>query len=513
MDENIQLQHSTQRQFRLYNVLVTFLMAFGSITAGYQASIIATTLAQPSFLSYFGLLSRSNGTELIATTNGLYFAGGTLGVMTIAFFADRWGRRVAIAISCIIAVVSSALLAGSVNIGMFIVFRFFSGAGSWMLVASIPIWISETAPPRIRGILVDFHAIGILFGFAFASWIGYAFYHLPPTDNWAWRGPFVVGCGPGVFLLIFLLWLPESPRYLLMRGQPDLAEKILRRLHTDDEATTELFQISEAVEVEKHLDSSWIAMFRRPAYRKRAFFIFIVVFGVESSGVLVINNYGPTIYSSLGFDVDQQFTYQIGWITLSLGGGIISLFIVDRVPRPKLLAIGMLSCAVCLIILAALIARYATSAESLANPNKTALRAAVAMMYLYILAFQLFMDATTYAYMAELFPNHIRAKGLVIAVATLTGTNVLWTQVAPTGFASIGWKFFLCFIISCLILGVGYWIFLPDTLGVPLEEVARIFGDYETSAMQHFSPDATSGETKATTGNKTEEFIESSRPA
>ncbi|EXJ61031.1 hypothetical protein A1O7_05184 [Cladophialophora yegresii CBS 114405] len=477
-------EHSAGRQYRPYNLIVTALMALGSVSAGYSASIIATTLAQPSFLTYFELLTRPNGTELIATTNGLFFTGGVLGTVTISFFADKWGRKWAIGISSMLSLVASALLAGSVHIGMFIAIRTLAGAGVFMLVAAIPVWISETAPPNIRGILVDFHSIGILFGYALASWIGYAFYHLPPTDNMAWRGPFVVGCGPPFLHLVALWMLPESPRFLLMNGKSDAAEKTLRRLHTANEATAEFMQISAAIEVDKHLESSWISMIRKPAYRKRALLIMAVVLGVESSGVLVINNYGPTIYASLGFDVNTQFVYQIGWITLSLGGGLLSFLIIDRVARPKLLAIGMGSCAACLIILAAIVSRFATSPESLAHPNKSALRAAVGMMYVYILAFQFFLDGTMYAYMGELFPNHLRAKGLVIAIATLTGINILWTQVAPVAFTNIGWKFYLCFIIPTAMFGIALWFFLPDTLGVPLEEVARIFGDHEENYIR-----------------------------
>ncbi|KIW29427.1 uncharacterized protein PV07_05242 [Cladophialophora immunda] len=484
LSQETQPKHSAQRQFRLYNIIVTALMALGSTSAGYAASIIATTLAQPSFLAYFELLTRSNGTQLIAATNGLFFSGGALGTVTISFVADRWGRIWATGISSALCLISSALLAGSVHIAMFIAIRFLAGASTFMLVAAIPVWISETAPPSTRGIFVDFHSIGILFGYALASWMGYAFYHLPPTDNMAWRGPFIVGCVPPLLHIVALFFLPESPRLLLMKGKADLAEKTLRRLHTAEEAAVELLQISAAIEVDRLLDSSWISMIKKPAYRKRALFIVGVVLGVESSGVLVINNYGPTIYASLGFDVNTQFIYQIGWITLSLGGGLLSFLIIDRVPRPKLLSIGMMSCAACLIILAAIVSRFATSPESLAKPNKAALRAAVAMMYIYILAFQVFLDGTMYAYMGELFPTHIRAKGLVVAITTITTINILWTQVAPTAFNDIGWKFYLCFIIPTSLFGIALWLFFPDTLGVPLEEIARIFGDHEENYIQ-----------------------------
>lgn len=106
------------RQFNWFNLLMVICMAFGSMSYGYSASVIATTLAQPSFLTYFGLDTRSNATSLISTMNGLYQVGGFFGVFTVSYFADNWGRRVAIGVSALVTVLSGALLAGSVNVAM-----------------------------------------------------------------------------------------------------------------------------------------------------------------------------------------------------------------------------------------------------------------------------------------------------------------------------------------------------------------------------------------------------------
>lgn len=109
---------SSGRQFNFINLLMIICMSFGSISYGYSASIISTTLAQPTFLTYFDLDTRSDATSLISTMNGLYQVGGFLGVFTVSYFADHWGRRVAIGVSALITVLSGALLAGSVNVAM-----------------------------------------------------------------------------------------------------------------------------------------------------------------------------------------------------------------------------------------------------------------------------------------------------------------------------------------------------------------------------------------------------------
>lgn len=93
---------------------------------------------------------------------------------------------------------------------------------------------------------------------------------------------------------------------------------------------------------------------------------------------LVLNNYGPTLYAGLGYNSDQQFNYQIGWLTLAFGSGLLACVFVEWFPRPKLIAFGILWAAVCLACEAALVATYATP-EALQNPNGAALRAAVAV--------------------------------------------------------------------------------------------------------------------------------------
>lgn len=189
-----------------------------------------------------------------------------------------------------------------------------------------------------------------------------------------------------------------------------------------------------------------------------------------------MNNYGPTIYAALGFGSNQQFIYQIGWLATSVGGSLLALLIVERLPRPKLMAFGVEFCLVCLACEAALVATYASPA-ALLKPNGSALRAAVAMLFVHIGAFQLCLDGTQFVYISEVCPTHLRAKGIALGMAGLCVVNIIFLQAAPTAFASIGWRFYLCFICPGTIGAIWMFFWFPDTRGLPLEEVADIFGD------------------------------------
>lgn len=347
-----------------------------------------------------------------------------------------------------------------------------------MIVTAIPIWMNEVVPPRARGIFVDCHNVGFLIGYTLATVFGYAFYHLPVTNEWAWRGPMIFQALWVVLLLGAIRWMPESPRWLMMEDRSEEAEQVLGRLHTPEEAVIEAVQIRQSIIAEQHMSRSWYSLLAKKSYRKRTILASGMAFSIHTSGILVVNNYGPSIYGSLGFAPNKQLLFQMGWCFVALGTGFMSFFLIDRFPRPKLLAFGVGGCACCLTTVCALVGRFA-SVSALKSPNQSALHAVIAMIYLLNCFYQLGLDGVQFAYLGEIFPTHLRAKGMVVGVATICAINILWLQVAPTAFESIGYKFYMVFFIPGFICTAILWFLYPDTLGIPLEEVVKIFGDHD----------------------------------
>ncbi|RDW74860.1 hypothetical protein BP6252_06002 [Coleophoma cylindrospora] len=467
----------------LYNIFILFFVGLGSMSYGYAASVISITLGQPSFSDYFNLATAKNGTDLEATMNGLFQAGGVVGVLFLPFFADKYGRKMAIAWSAILLIFSGAFLGGSVNIGEFIFFRFISGAGAFSILAAVPIWMNEVVPARLRGGLVTLHAVLLVTGYASAAWVGVGFFFWQDPKGRQWRPPLALQCVWPLLLLSGLYWIPESPRWLVSKGRTAEARTILERLHSDKKdnlhsyALKEFYQIQKQVDIENTLQGSWLHIFKKPSYRRRAFLAIATTFFVQCSGVLVINNYGPTLYKTLGYTTVMQLIYPSIWLTVGIVFTALAIPLVDRFPRPKYMACGIAGCMVTLACEAAIVARFVPS------QNFPALRAGVAMLFVFEVFYAVFLDGTQFGYLGELFPTHIRAKGICLGVATISLTNIMWLQSAPTAFITIGWKFYLVLIIPGTIGSVIMFFFFPDTNGLPLEEIAAIFGDADEVAV------------------------------
>ncbi|KAK4494564.1 hypothetical protein PRZ48_013920 [Zasmidium cellare] len=457
-------EEGSGRKLNAYNVWMLLFVSIGSMTYGYTASIIGSTLGQPTFIAYFNLATRPNGTQLIAATNGLFQAGGVIGTLTLPIFTDRWGRRAGMGVSALLALISGAVLSGSTHIAEFLVFRFIAGASAFMILAAVPIWMSEVVPAHLRGALV----------------------------NMVWP----------LLLLLGLKWVPESPRWLLMQDRGEEAKDILLRLHDDPSdphhafARSEYIQIQKQLALDRTLDDSWKHIFSKPSLRKRLWLSIGTTGFIQCSGVLVINNYGPTLYKNLGFSETKQLLYPAAWLTLALGLNAMASVLVDHFPRNKLMAIGVFGCMVTLIIEAALIAEFVPS------NNSAALQAAVAMLFIFEIPYDWCLDGLQFTYIAEIWPAHLRAKGMSAGVAMISLMNIMWLQAAPTAFETIGWKFYLCFIIPGTIGSVIMWVWFPDTKGKPLEEVAAIFGDVDEVAVYQRDIDVSVDDVTGSSGDE-----------
>lgn len=151
----------------------------------------------------------------------------------------------------------------------------------------------------------------------------------------------------------------------------------------------------------------------------------------------------------------------------------ICMTFVDKVSRTYLLAAGFFLCMLTLIVLAAVQKTY------LGSNNDSALAACVAMTYLYVLFYVVFLDGPLFFYVGEIWPSHVRVRGFTICTVANCLSNIVWTSAAPSAFESIGWAYYIFFIVQAALGGLAAFFIFPDTARKPLEEIAALFGDQD----------------------------------
>ena len=239
---------------------------------------------------------------------------------------DRWGRKMSVVFCASISLFGGIFCCAAQNPPMFIVFRFFVGMGANAFVPVTGVYTSELAPPALRGFFGGLNGVLILVGYSLASYMGLAFFHAQdPVAQW--RAPLGLALIFPTLMLLLLPIFPESPRWLLLQGRGEEAEKVVQRLHqsgpNDDFARSEFYQMRTQAEHDKNMPSSWKDLFMKPSYRRRAIIVILIGAFGQASGVIVINNFSPMIYQALGFDVEETLILLCGWIT----GGIFASLI------------------------------------------------------------------------------------------------------------------------------------------------------------------------------------------
>ncbi|KIX03849.1 uncharacterized protein Z518_07402 [Rhinocladiella mackenziei CBS 650.93] len=472
-----------QRQFNWHNFWICFFISMGNVAFGYPAAIIGTTLSQPDFLVYMGLVSQdglsANAHALIGAMNGVFQSGALFGIFTAEMVMEKWGRKMGVFYTAALSIIGGIFVTASQNVAMFIAFRFVAGAGSG-LIQVCPVYSSELAPPSLRGFFVGMNGMLIAAGYAFAAYMGLAFNSIHDSPQAQWRGPLGMSLVFSSFMIVILPFIPESPRWLLMKDHADKAWDIVRDLHhsRDDKdhdfARREFYQIRKQIELDRTLENSWYHMLLKPSYRKRSLLAIGYAFLGESTAVLVITNYASVLYGQLGYNSHQQICLQAGYHTVPIIGNLIGALIMDKVGRRPLMLLGLGGCAIFLSIEAAMVASFVGPGKA---HNDAGLNMGVAALYCFIFCYAIGIDVAGIVFFGEMFPNHIRSKGFSLSVGTKAITDLVYLEAASTAFANIGWKFFLLFISIVSVGFVVMWIYIPETKGLPLEEVAAVFGD------------------------------------
>ncbi|MCQ2177343.1 MAG: sugar porter family MFS transporter [Bacteroidales bacterium] len=445
-----------------YVIFLSIVAALGGILFGYDTAVISGTTADVA--EQFNLTDISKGWYV-----GCALVGSIIGVAVAGMLSDFLGRKKTMLIASVLFSVSAIGCCLCSGINDLVVYRIIGGLGIGIVSIVSPIYISEISPARIRGTMVSLYQLAVTMGLLLAYLVNFiilrnsgnitytGFFKWVFNDE-LWRG--MLGSETVVTLLFFIVifFIPESPRWLIVKGMDDRAMKIFRRLKDSDEGAAEEFGLTKA-SIAGEVRSEWSALREKGIVKAVIIGSAIAILG-QFMGVNAVLYYGPDIFANAGLAAeDSSFsTVLVGLVNILTT--VLAVFIIDRVGRKKLIYFGVSSMILCLIAIGIIFAAGAGGVLLLV------------FFLLYIFSQAISISAVVFVLLSEMYPNRVRGIAMSIAgLALWVGTYLIgqftpWcmTNLTPAG------TFFL-FAVMCIPYMLIMWKKVPETTGKTLEEI------------------------------------------
>ncbi len=440
----------------LYVGMVAAIAALGGLLFGYDTGVISGAILY--IQRDFPMDAATQGFVVSAVT-----LGALVGAMSAGTLADRIGRRPTNIAAGLIFVLASLVSALAPSVSTLVAGRFLVGCGIGLTSVAAPMYIAEVAPARIRGTLVSGFQLAVTLGILGAYLIDEA---LAAAGGWRWM--LGMAMAPGLLLVVGMLPMPESPRWLVESARDADARAVLTQVRGGADVTSELAEIRS--DLAREGAGSWGDLLGHEARGPLVVGIGLAVFQ-QVTGINAVIYYAPQIFQSAGFESDTvALAATVGIGVINVLATFIAIWLVDRAGRKPLLVAGVLGMVVALAVLG-LAFRDAAAGTAGELGDIT-----VVCLALYIVFFAFSLGPIVWLMISEIFPYRIRAQAIAVSTAANWGANFLVSMSFPLLRADLGSAatFFLY-----AALGVATLAFVvlrvPETKGKTLEEIGRFW--------------------------------------
>jgi SP family galactose:H+ symporter-like MFS transporter len=470
MAENKQI-----RQNKTLVVVIATIAATGGLLFGFDTGVISGAI--PFFQKAFGI--PDNWIEII-TTAGL--VGAVIGAMFSGRIADVVGRKKVILTAAVIFIIGAIWSGASSGPVMLVMARFFLGIAIGVSSFSVPLYIAEISPTKSRGTLVSMFQLLITIGIM-VSYLSDSAFAVPdghPDFNSCWRPMFYVGVIPALIMFTGMIFLPETPRWLISKGHEDECRDVLQKVEEPDLVEEVITKMKSDIEADKANKVKWDEIFKK--WLRVPLIIAVgIMFVQQFTGINTIIYYSPKIFLMSGF-ADAQAAV---WASVSVGVvnvafTILSLFMIDKLGRRKLYFIGVTGLVVALIAMGTCFALQSTLGDSIKWVT-------IALIWIYIAFFAISLGPLGWLIISEVFPLSVRGIGSSIGALsnwlfngvvaftffklvkglTLHGSSIM---LKGEDLGNPAGAFYLYALVGILSIVWGYF-YIPETKNVTLEKI------------------------------------------
>ncbi|WP_195512128.1 sugar porter family MFS transporter [Bacteroides cellulosilyticus] len=453
-----------------YLVFLSVVAALGGFLFGYDTAVISGTIAQVT--EQFGLDALQQGWYV-----GCALIGSIIGVLFAGILSDKFGRKSTMILSAILFSTSAIGCAVSTDFNQLVIYRIIGGVGIGVVSIISPLYISEVAVAQYRGRLVSLYQLAVTIGFLGAYLVNYQLldYSMSNPDvstGWwnlvfvseVWRGMLGMETLPAIMFFIIIFFIPESPRWLILKGREEKATNILERIYTSSKEA--LFQLTETKSVLSSESKSEWKLLLQPGIRKAVIIgVCIAVLG-QFMGVNAVLYYGPSIFENAGLSGGDSLFYQVLVGLVNTLTTVLALVIIDKVGRKKLVYYGVSGMVISLV----LIATYFIYGESWAISSIFLL----IFFLFYVFCCAVSICAVVFVLLSEMYPTRVRGLAMSIAGFALWIGTYLIGQLTPWMLQNLTPAgTFILFAIMCVPYMLIVWKLVPETTGKSLEEIER----------------------------------------
>ena len=453
-----------------YLVFLSVVAALGGFLFGYDTAVISGTIAQVT--EQFGLDALQQGWYV-----GCALIGSIIGVLFAGILSDKFGRKSTMILSAILFSTSAIGCAVSTDFNQLVIYRIRGGVGIGVVSIISPLYISEVAVAQYRGRLVSLYQLAVTIGFLGAylvnyQLLGYSMSNPDVSTAWwnlvfvseVWRGMLGMETLPAIMFFIIIFFIPESPRWLILKGKEEKATNILERIYTSSKEA--LFQLTETKSVLSSESKSEWKLLLQPGIRKAVIIgVCIAVLG-QFMGVNAVLYYGPSIFENAGLSGGDSLFYQVLVGLVNTLTTVLALVIIDKVGRKKLVYYGVSGMVISLV----LIATYFIYGESWGISSIFLL----IFFLFYVFCCAVSICAVVFVLLSEMYPTRVRGLAMSIAGFALWIGTYLIGQLTPWMLQNLTPAgTFILFAIMCVPYMLIVWKLVPETTGKSLEEIER----------------------------------------